>query len=1089
MSGDNPQEAGQMAPAAQECLRMLRAIASGPAMNEEARKQLFILHLRSIFPEEEYRSRFEALAAGAETRVATAPSALSGAAWGFMDTRNGELVIEFKANLLRQSAYDEAEVELKRYIAGLWTDEGFGASFCCVATDALRWHVLRPLPVTTPPDGRYTAEMVSLEVAETLDATDLTGEVAHHLVLLLKRILIDENLLPLTAENLRRDFGLGSTQYALLSSDIGKIVGQAQQTPEVRLAMDLWGEHQAYKAIVFNTDLYLKHIYLVILSRLMVAACFQDQVGATLDDDTILDILSGDFFEREIRLANFVERDFFGWIISDPWINDFLPLARQLYHNLRAYDFVHVSGENVLRLVYDDLMPAEQQTLLGLQSTPEKLVTPIVRALLGDREPGYHFLDPACGSGSFLRVALLETRARLNGRNLPAQQQLSGLITSVAGIDVDPIAVILSKTVWALTLADLLPYAAWPIHIPVYHADSLFVATDEILTAVGGEDVEGSAYVAFDKAQVQVPAELLNNIPAFDKLIEWCQHKARALADECAASGEQLGTVDPATISANLLAILGDTCSPELEAQADAMAVSAAGLVNEFASRIRDRHNGIWAFILRNSYRPSSFVGRFDLIASNPPWLAMSRLADIPYKYQLLQRAEAFDIRPGDASFLHAEIATTFLLHNVSHFLVQGGQAAFVLTRSVFDGDQHQKFRCFQFTGAIPFAITEVWDLDEVENLFKIPACVIFGSKDPSKIASPGTPIPARYWRVLEDPDSARPGSIVLAHLGAKSAWVRADAATPPAHSYGYYSDRFRQGADLMPRTALFVDLRDDLPSQTVVAVQTSEIEVANPQAKLLKDHRFRGAVNRRYLFSTVTSSVLLPFVVLLDQLPTALLPVEFRDGKIVVLTQQELIDRGDTGAAEWFASVDREIGSKKIRSRINVRGKLTQQQYADARFLVHYGAGGTYPCAGIQQLDPEADRPFIADQTTYVCALDDEDEAYYLVGMLNAPVLAQIIEPFQAKGGFGPRHIHSLPASAIPPFDSTGLAHQRVVELSRRAAAAARTALTGEMRDQTRHIGRRRALLRQAIARELDTLNEAAREVLSATPGEGVTG
>jgi len=418
-------------------------------------------------------------------------------------------------------------------------------------------------------------------------------------------------------------------------------------------------------------------------------------------------------------------------------------------------------------------------------------------------------------------------------------------------------------------------------------------------------------------------------------------------------------------------------------------------------------------------------------------------------------------------------------LHSVLHFLVEGGRAAFVMPRSIFDGDQHHKFRVSEFAHVVPFAITEVWDLDEVENLFKVPSCVVQGARLSTVTRGEADPIPACFWSSLSAPESVRSGSIVLWRLGKKTAWLEYDPMTLQARSCGYYSDIFRQGADLMPRTALFVELINDDPAQTIVAAQTSDIEVANRSNKRFKGRRFRGLVNRRYLFSTVTSNVLLPFAILEDQLPTVLLPIEFIEGEPNVLSRQELIDRGDVETAKWFADVDREIGDNKIRDRIDVRKKLSQQRYTRARFLVHYGASGTHPCAAIQEISKKSKRPFVADQTTYVCSLEDEDEAFYLIGVLNSPVLSDMIRMFQAKGGFGARHLHKLPVNVIPAYESEDPLHQDVVALSEVAAAAARNVLSERMCDQTRPVSQRRTMMRRSINSELTALCEATRELL----------
>src|SRR5205085_1310888 len=55
-------------------------------------------------------------------------------------------------------------------------------------------------------------------------------------------------------------------------------------------------------------------------------------------------------------------------------------------------------------------------------------------------------------------------------------------------------------------------------------------------------------------------------------------------------------------------------------------------LVGALAELQRQRLNGIWAFVLRNSYRPGLVIGQFNGLISNPPWLALSKFADNPYR-------------------------------------------------------------------------------------------------------------------------------------------------------------------------------------------------------------------------------------------------------------------------------------------------------------------------------------------------------------------------------------------------------------------------------------------------------------------------
>lgn len=1072
----------------QQCLDLLRELSINPGMNETARKELFMMHLLSIFPDAPNKSMLTALASGAETYTYTEPSLMSSSTYGFVDTLNGSLMIEFKSNLLNHNQKDKAITELKRYTASQWNAKGAISTYCCVATDILNWQIYRPIPNKTPSDGVYTADMVYLEDIEVTPTYKPNWEHSEHLYNLLKRILIEQNLLKIDATNILRDFGIYSNLYEQSLPVIKKIIIQAQHSPESNLAMCLWQEYQDYhdrSRDIFDIDLYSKQVYLVILSRLMVAACLKDRESRIVDDKEIFNILNGDFFKENRYIDNLVEHDFFYWFINDPWINQLLPITRPIYHNLCTYDFRDSSKENILRLIYDELMLTGQRDALGQRSTPEELVFKIINAALHERQLGYNYLDPACGSGTFIRMALLETRAKFP-KDYDKQKQLEILTNSITGIDVDPVSVMLSKANWILTLVDLIPYAKEPIEIPIYQADSLFVIKNQI-------NKYGHFYsdpiISFDNTNIKVPIELFRNTSSFDKFINWCQSTSKTIANESVSYGRTPQLLKFQDITNNLPTIFGDDYTPEIEKRSDELANSIARLVNELVIRIINKKNGIWAFILRNSYRPSLMAGHFDVIATNPPWLAMSHLPNVNYEDELKSLANKFNIMPSGESSLHLEIATTFMLHNVYHYLSDGGIAAFILPHTIFDGNHHDPFRMRKYASIVPFFITCIWDIGNIPDLFKIPGCVVFGVKNGQEAAIYDKPISGLLCNSITDSQGVKRGLITLSTLGEKTAWKWNIGKVPMkmdlVKSFNYYTKKFKQGADLMPRTAVFVDIKDNTSSNKIVSVCTSKVERNNKNNKRLKGLNYCGFISKKYLFTTVTSNHLLPFVILKDQLPIVLLPVEFTGGIPSILSNEELILRGDASTAEWFGKINNELQKEKegpsqeIQKLINVRGKLTQQCYCKSRFLIHYGAGGKYPCAGIYRVGETSKLYYLADQTTYVYGTDNEDEAYYLIGMFNAPLLQDLISDFQAKGKFKERHIHKLAPDVIPPFNSDIPIHREVVELSKNIEKAAYNILNNRMQDLSIDVRVRRKELRDCIIIELNVLNELAFKVL----------
>ena len=151
----------------------------------------------------------------------------------------------------------------------------------------------------------------------------------------------------------------------------------------------------------------------------------------------------------------------------------------------------------------------------------------------------------------------------------------------------------------------------------------------------------------------------------------------------------------------------------------------------------RDGRNGIWAYILRNSFRPGLVLGQFNGLVSNPPWLALSKVANNPYQVILKKMAEDFDIKPSGSSHLHIELATIFLLYAIQQYLVDDAQIGCIVPDTILNGHHHNPFRKFQFvtsTRAVPFAVNEIWKVQE--HVFKNNAVILFGHKNEPDVNS-----------------------------------------------------------------------------------------------------------------------------------------------------------------------------------------------------------------------------------------------------------------------------------------------------------------------------------------------------------------
>lgn len=164
-------------------------------------------------------------------------------------------------------------------------------------------------------------------------------------------------------------------------------------------------------------------------------------------------------------------------------------------------------------------------------------------------------------------------------------------------------------------------------------------------------------------------------------------------------------------------------------------------------------------------------------------------------------------------------------------------------------------------------------------------------------------------------------------------------------------------------------------------------------------------------------------------------LPIKKEGGKWTKLSNREIISKGaivQNAFEAIFKTIDPINGNvDSLFSLLDVRGKLSQQVLPSTGFIVMTGAGGKNVCAAYLNLDDEnvvTDR-LIIDQTIYWTHVDTEEEAIYLTGLFNSEAINGIIQEFQPRGAFGERHIHTLPFGVTPPYDSSQIAHQDVVE------------------------------------------------------------
>lgn len=411
----------------------------------------------------------------------------------------------------------------------------------------------------------------------------------------------------------------------------------------------------------------------------------------------------------------------------------------------------------------------------------------------------------------------------------------------------------------------------------------------------------------------------------------------------------------------------------------------------------------------------------------------------------------------------HLELAVLFLAHSTSFFLKPQGKTIFVLPRSILNADHHANIRSGQTCG---FDITEIWDLQNVSPLFRVPACVLFVQQE--TISGSETKLQARikyttpisgyllkgrmekpdtHWEQAQTFISTQEVMWRYIELGRHSAFavVSRDEIIQTTKANDYCR-LFKAGVCIIPRCFYFISLQQPTPpdwKDRILHVKTQQLDEAKPPWKNIS---LQGEIASKFFFRTALAKNVVPFGLIQPTLiilpihlsreefccakefdytskinndTTNSLPIHTHSNRqeqnihIILWDIETLVEQGYLETAKWFRQTEqvwkqyRTATNSKVSAgqHLNWQKGLTSQNLSQ-RYIVIYTASAKDANTTIVDR-MQLDLPFVADCKTYWFSTDNLQEAYYLAGFLNSNYANLAIKAFQTTGLFGPRDIH----------------------------------------------------------------------------------
>lgn len=816
----------------------------------------------------------------------------------------------------------------------------------------------------------------------------------------------------------------------------GEQFNGGHQETEAKALAELYkiGQDTDFQELLFSVHTYFALLMKLIAAELLTlrdtafTSSFSWELTHSTKDELktkLTDIEEGGIYARK-GITNFLEGDFFRWYL-DAWSSPELEEAiKDITRTLSEFEpatttLDPAAARDLLKKLYQYLVPQEVRHRLGEYYTPDWLAELVLNEVGYDGDNRKRVLDPACGSGTFLVLAI--QRAKVWGaenKRLPLEIAKS-IRTNIWGFDLNPLAVIASRTNYLFALGDLANELK-DIEIPIYLADSVLWPEQ-----MGGQrqlNLHGGNYLQV-KTSVQefhVPQIWLRDEGMF-------MRKASHLVERLVKDGFE------SEIAMKHLKEKGLAFPPHEKV--------VESFYKELLQLEQQNKNGIWARFLKNAFAPMT-AGKFDFVVGNPPWIMWQYLAP-EYREATKNLWEAYGLTEiGQTRNVlirgRRDFSMLFTYAAADYYLNDNGKLGFLITREVFKSSgAGEGFRRFRLGKGKYLKVLKTHDLVTVqpfEGVTNKTAAIIL-----KKGAKTEYPVPYMLWakkkgvgkiatdKLLNEISQFLSKKKYLAKpLGSETGtWQTQPEGLDELGKIGGRNNyRAHRGTAIDPYGVFWLEIKQVRPGNTLLVknlVEHSRRTIPEKEAVVEKDLIHPGIRGSDIMRWQAT-----PEVYVLITHPSSQQPYSEAHMKekwpyifnYLIQFREILVDRGvykhfHARAGNPFYG-QRDFGDYTFANHKVVWKRMSNDIFAavTSEIKTPYGYQKTIP------LD-----------TTAFFATNDENEAHYLCAIINSQPVRDFIKSFSSAGrGFGTPSV--MEHVGIPKFDPKNKLHQSLANISK---------------------------------------------------------
>lgn len=733
-------------------------------------------------------------------------------------------------------------------------------------------------------------------------------------------------------------------------------------------------------------------------------------------------------------ILNLLEGDFFSWYVNpEQWNEEIYIATRNMFTTLSKFSGSPVITEtkkcqDFFKELYIGMIPAAVRHSLGEYYTKKWLANSVISEIYSYLPKAWKGLDPCCGSGTFITVMIDHVISENKGKS--HHEILNDILERVKGIDINPIAVLTARVNYFINISSFLDDEE-NIELPVYLGDSSYVP--KIVRVDDKKCIEYVINTIKQPINITVPLSMVENPLEFSKAMNEIETFIKAL--------------DTQGVYNKLLSLCKESDLTEYIRRKILL------LAEEMVNLEREKWNGVWARIITNFLNTAN-LGKFDLVVGNPPWVDWKSLPS-GYRDRIKSLCISKRLFSGDGHTGGINLNICALITNVAaqNWLSQNGYMGFLMPEPLIFQQSYEGFRNLYVKNETRMYFNLLVNWNKAGHPFAPVQQKFLTYYMSYKKSDYKKGIPVKFYikktrKNIDDKEELdfeatfREEDWIAGSCNESRNFLTYAETSEDLTSYskigkenGSYIGR--EGIEFYPQE-LLVFRKDTLLPDTEKCISLINIQNPKSKYKIAQSHQL---IEKDMLRPMVKGVDITPFHVSNSNLIVPF-PYKKEDPQIPINIRE--LSRLAPNLAKYYLE-NREVLEAQTGYSNKIIGKKDAEFYALARvgaysFADNYVVmrdNSAWCAAVVSAVDTTWGGklvPVFQNHAISICEdkygrFITKDEAYYICGILNAPIVYKFMMYSTDSRSFPVR-----PRINIPLFKSSNEDHLKIVELSKEA-------------------------------------------------------